>query len=173
MYCPKCANSIDDGQKFCRACGANVSLVPQALTGQLPVTPAQGEELTSRGKRNRSKAPTVEKAVSKIFTGFGFIVAALFVTFWFPGGYTWGWSFLFPAFAMIGEGVGQFLKVKELERQRQPVFYPTHPVMPQPVFPPPSPPQPLAAELSAPTTSELVKPSSVTEEPTRHLGRQQ
>jgi hypothetical protein len=35
MYCPQCANPVD-GTKFCRSCGANVSLVPQALAGQAP-----------------------------------------------------------------------------------------------------------------------------------------
>jgi len=90
MYCPNCANPIDGVQKFCRACGANVSLVPQAMTGQLPIVVAGEEELTSSGKRKRKKVPTIEKAVGNIFTGLGFLVAALFVTFWFPGGFTWG-----------------------------------------------------------------------------------
>lgn len=168
MYCPNCANSIDGVQKFCRACGANVSLVPQAMTGQLPVVVAEEEEFTSSGKRKRRKVPTIEKAVGNIFTGLGFLVAALFVTFWFPGGFTWGWSFLFPAFALIGEGIGQFLKVKELERQRHPAFYqPPTPMN----FPPAAPAQPRIAEVSAPTTSELVKPASVVEQTTRHLER--
>ena len=35
MYCPNCAATID-GVKFCRSCGSNVSLVPQAMSGQLP-----------------------------------------------------------------------------------------------------------------------------------------
>lgn len=164
MYCPNCANPIDGVQRFCRACGANVSLVPQAMTGQLPTIVAE-EEPTKSGKRKQRKPPTIERAVGNIFSGVGFLVAALFVTFWFPGGFTWGWSFLFPAFALIGEGVGQYLKVKELERQRQTSFYQP----PQPMnFPPPAP-QPRAEALPAPTTSELVTPSSVTEQTTRHL----
>jgi hypothetical protein len=168
MYCPNCANSIDGVQKFCRACGANVSLVPQAMTGQLPVVVAEDDEFTSSGKRKRKKVPTIEKSVRNIFSGLGFLVAALFVTFWFPGGFTWGWSFLFPAFALIGEGIGQFLKVKELERQRHPAFY--QPPVPA-NFPPPVPPPPGVEVLSAPTTSELASPVSVTEQTTRHLER--
>lgn len=165
MYCPNCANPIDGVQKFCRACGANVSLVPQAMTGQLPISAAE-EELTKSGKRKHRKLPTIERAVGNMFSGVGFLVAALFVTFWFPGGFTWGWSFLFPAFALIGEGAGQYLKVKELERQRQTSFYQP----PQPMnFPLPAPPQQRAEALPAPTTSELVKPASITEQTTRHL----
>ena len=35
MFCPKCATQNLDGASFCRTCGANISLVPQALTGQM------------------------------------------------------------------------------------------------------------------------------------------
>ena len=169
MFCPSCANPIDGTQKFCRACGANVSLVPQALTGQLPVlTAADEEETTWQGKkRKRTKPPTIEKAAGNFFSGIGFIIAALFVTFWFPGGFTWGWTLLFPAFGLIGEGIGQYLKVKELERQRERLL--PRP-MPQTNLPS-APEQRRTPELSAPTTSELINPSGVTEHTTRHLGQ--
>ncbi len=36
-YCPKCAAQNAEDAKYCRACGANISLVSQALSGQLPV----------------------------------------------------------------------------------------------------------------------------------------
>lgn len=165
MYCPNCANQLENNQKFCRACGANVSLVPQALTGQLPIVTPEEES----GKRKRHKAPTIERAVGNFFTGIGFLIAALFVTLWMPGGYTWGWSFLFPAFALIGEGVGQYLKVQQLERDRERgLVQPTIPMN----FPQPIPPQPRVAELSAPTTSELVTPpSSISEHTTKNLNR--
>ena len=168
MYCPNCANPIENNQKFCRTCGANVSLIPHALTGQLPMAPPEEPELTKRERRKRRKLPTIENAVSNLFTGLGFLLAAIFVTFWFPGGYTWGWSFLIPAFALIGEGVGQYLKVKQLERER---------VLPSPIvatyFPQPGIPQPRVAELSAPTTSELVTPpASISEHTTKNLNRQ-
>ncbi len=171
MYCPQCANQIDDNQKFCRSCGANVSLVPQALTGQLPVVAFDEDESTRHGKRKRRRTPTIERAAGKFFSGIGFILAALFVTFWFPGGFTWGWALLIPAFAMIGEGVGQYLKVKEIERKGQQLsFQPAS----QMTAPPKNyqsnfPSNPPPAELSAPTTSELKKPSSVTEHTTKHL----
>ena len=168
MYCPNCANPIENNQKFCRTCGANVSLIPHALTGQLPMAPPEEPELTKRERRKRRKLPTIENAVSNLFTGLGFLLAAIFVTFWFPGGYTWGWSFLITAFALFGEGVGQYLKVKQLERER---------VLPSPIvatnFPQQVIPQPRIAELSAPTTSELVTPpASISEHTTKNLNRQ-
>lgn len=172
MYCPNCANQIETNQKFCRACGANVSLVPQALTGQLPVTMTDDSDLSLHGrrKRRRRKEATIEGAIGKFFSGIGFLLAALFVTFKFPGGFTWGWSFLFPAFALIGEGIGQYVKVKQMERDRARAFAP--PMVPT-SFPQSVPPQPRVAELSAPTTSELVSPpSSISEHTTKHLNRQ-
>ncbi len=169
MYCPNCANPLENNQKFCRACGANVSLVPQALTGQLPVLAPDDSGLSFHERRKRRRIPTIEKAVGNFFTGIGFLIAALFVTFKFPGGFTWGWSFLFPAFALIGEGIGQYLKVKQLERERERAFAPPMVVT---NYPQPIPPQPRAAELSAPTTSELVTPpSSIAEDTTKQLNR--
>lgn len=170
MYCPQCANRIDDNQKFCRSCGANVSLVPQALTGQLPVVALEEDEAAWHGKGKRRKVPTIERAAGKFFSGIGFVIAALFVTFWFPGGFVWGWSFLFPAFALIGEGVGQYLKVKEMERKRAQLSVQTTSMPRNHQFSLPS--NPPAPELSAPTTSELNTPSSIAEHTTKQLDRQ-
>jgi hypothetical protein len=160
MYCPNCAAPID-GAKFCRSCGANVSLVPQALTGQLP--PAAEPEDGRRRHRHRQKEPSIEKATTNFFTGIGFLLASLAVWFFFPGGFVWWWGLLIPAFACIGEGVGQYLRLREQRRQQQQlhsaISYYQAPVQPSP----------RAAELSAPTTSELALPSSVTEHTTRHL----
>ena len=56
MFCPKCATQNLEGASFCRTCGANISLVPQALTGQM-VQPAPPEEMMDEtcGRRGRSK----------------------------------------------------------------------------------------------------------------------
>jgi hypothetical protein len=82
----------------------------------------------------------------------------------------WGWAFLIPAFACIGEGVGQYLRLKEWERQQQ--FQAQYQ---QPQFNPPrSVPAPLqvdpqASAISAPDTSDLSSPPSVTEHTTKNL----
>ena len=60
--------------------------------------------------------------------------------------------------ALIGAGVGQYLQLKERQRQQA---TPNHPGAYQA-------PAPVTA-LPVPTTSELVKPSSVTENTTKHL----
>jgi hypothetical protein len=171
MYCPKCANPIDDAQKFCRSCGANVSLVPQALTGQLPEAVPERRHGRHRHPLHDKKTPTLEGAVSTFFSGIGFLLVSLAVSRYAPAGHIWWFWLLLPAFSLIGSGVGQYLKLKNAEREPQHAFSSSSP----PVnFPPPSPQQlPIAnlpvANLSAPTTSELIKPSSVTEHTTRHL----
>ena len=163
MYCPNCAAPID-GVKFCRSCGSNVSQVPQAMSGQL----SQSDDAEGKRRRNNSgnweghphrmREPSIDRATTSVFSGIGFLLAAIFVCFYFPGGFTWGWAFLFPAFSLVGKGVGQYLRLKEQER-KQATF--NQPVVHQGPAQDPA--------LSAPTTSELVKSSSVTEHTTRHL----
>ena len=59
MFCPKCASQNIDGASFCRVCGANISLVPQALSGQLPVAnddgAREGATADSRASSMRSR----------------------------------------------------------------------------------------------------------------------
>ncbi len=166
MYCPNCAAPID-GVKFCRSCGSNVSLVPQAMSGQLPQSEASEGELHlgvhHLGRHHRRKKElSVDHAMTELFTGIGFVIAAIAVLIYVPSGVFWWWSFLIPAFAVIGAGVGKYLRWREEQRKQaslnlsanQPVAYQFSAQSPA---------------LSAPTTSELVKPSSVTEHTTRHL----
>ena len=170
MYCPNCAAPID-GVKFCRSCGSNVSLVSQAMSGQLPQSEASEGELHLGGrhsgrrhdrKKELSPVNNVDHAMSELFTGIGFVIAAIAILIYVPSGVFWWWSFLIPASKLIGAGVGKYLRWREQQRKQSAPNLPTD----QPVayqFSAQSP------ALSAPTTSELIKPSSVTEDTTRHL----
>ena len=108
MYCPKCAAPIEGG-KFCRACGANVSLIPQALTGRL----ATGEPVVP-GKTG--KLPSLEVAASSFFTGIGFLVVSFAVLSFAPAGRIWWFWFLIPAFGSIGRAVGEYLRYRQQQR---------------------------------------------------------
>ena len=112
MYCPNCAAPID-GVKFCRSCGSNVSLVPQAMSGQLPqVDDAEGKRRLGRhshreyweSRSHRMREPSIDRATTSVFSGIGFLLAAMFVCFYFPGGFTWGWAFLFQTTVWGGAG---------------------------------------------------------------------
>jgi hypothetical protein len=128
------------------------------MAGQLPQSGNAEDKRPKGHNRQRKKEPSIESAITEFFTGLGFVAAAIAILVYVPSGVFWWWSMLIPAFAVIGEGVGKYLRWREYQRNQiafdQPAVYrePAH-----------------AAALSAPTTSELVKPSSVTEHTTKHL----
>src|SRR5690349_6772059 len=72
MFCPKCATQNLDGASFCRVCGANISMVPQALTGQIVQPQAPAEELVDEScapRGRRGKPLTLEGAFKNMFMG--------------------------------------------------------------------------------------------------------
>ena len=171
MFCPRCGVRNVEDAKYCRACGADISLVPQALTRSLPegafgVLDVEEEEREGRKRRKYKfkEPPTLEKGLSKCMEGVAFLIIFLTGFFYFWGGiFLWIW-FIIPALANFGEGVGQIIRARS-ERGALP---------PRTNFgagelPPPS--AHAAGELPQRATSEIVAPPpSVTEETTRHLG---
>ena len=118
MYCPACAAPID-GMRYCRACGANVSLVPQALSGQLSSTPATPPVPSSdKGRREGSAdVPSVESISKSLFSGVGMLLVSLLVWRFFPGGAFWWFWLLIPAFASIGQGLGKYWQLRREEER--------------------------------------------------------
>jgi hypothetical protein len=172
MFCPKCAAQNADGASFCRVCGSNISLVPQALTGRLPeAAPTDRLSRRSRHRRDRDeyREPSLERGIVKLFIGLGFIAAALAVMFRLPGGFMWGWAFFIPAFTSIGKGIAQLVAVQNASAARSGLGPETSRTFAQ---------RPLnsgatqtLAEPPARQTGELMTPpASVTEGTTRHLG---
>jgi hypothetical protein len=100
MFCPKCAAQNLDEAKFCRACGADISLVPQALTGQLVRV---GEDLSEFDERGRSR---VERGARKLVQGIGFLLVFLCMMFFFRQLWWMTFWFIFPAIGNISAGVG-------------------------------------------------------------------
>lgn len=151
MFCPKCATQNLDGASFCRSCGANISLVPQALTGQIVKPPA--EEIVE-GRRRRGKEVTLEQSFKNIFMGVAFLLISIVLSR-VPMGQTWWFWMLIPAFSMMATGVAQYVRIKEREKHSSlaapPIAraFPSHTENPNELRPP------------AP---------SVTEGTTRHLG---
>src|SRR5215213_1803562 len=163
MYCPNCATSNLDGARYCRSCGADISLVPQALTGHLPESQAVVPVDESRHGRRRRGEPSIDKAVKNIFMGVGFIVVAIALAFMPMGRAWWFWMFI-PAFAMLGGGVAEYLRLKQSGQRTLPGASSVPAVGPA---------QQRAAELPRRNTAELVMPPpSVTENTTRHLSNE-
>lgn len=158
MFCPKCAAQNLDGASFCRVCGANISLVPQALTGQLQ----QGVEPVSRSdKRSRRREATLDNAFRNAFMGVGFLLVAMALAFSIGRGW-WFWM-LIPAFSMMGTGIAQYIRFREQQNRS---LLGHQPATPQQVQAPLN-----TTAFPIRSTGELMAtPPSVTENTTRHLG---
>ena len=79
MFCPKCATQNVDGASYCRSCGANISQVPLALTGQLPVADQPQSAIVMTRHRKRRREPSVEEAIRRIMMGVAFAVISILV----------------------------------------------------------------------------------------------
>ena len=162
MYCPKCAAQNLDDAKFCRACGADISLVPQAVAGELAERLAAVERGGDAGCAPGRETPSVEGAVVSLFMGAAFlaIALALFVS---GSGNNWWFYMLIPAFIFLGKGVGSLVRLNE-ERKRAS----SAPRAGETTYL--DQPQRAAAALPPRETGEIITPASVTEGTTRHLG---
>jgi len=159
MFCPKCAAQNVDGASFCRSCGANISLVPQALTGQLPAAPAKdGYDWDSRRKRRRE--PSLDSGIRHLMMGLAFIVVSVLIGKYSPGGWTWWYWMLIPAATFLGRGISEIVRAPRQIKT-------TAPVVAQPQMTPGV----RLESLPSLRTGELMSPvPSVTEGTTRHLG---
>lgn len=159
MFCPKCATQNAEGASFCRGCGANISLVPQAMTGQIAPTTDE-KDLTAEETCGRTRRPlTIDHALKNVFLGIAFFIIAIVLSRTI--GQVWWFWMLIPAFSMMGMGIGQFIRVRD--RERRELLTPasaTRAFAARQTAPP----------LHAPNTEHLMPPvASVTEGTTRHL----
>jgi hypothetical protein len=167
MYCPQCATENLDNASYCRGCGSNISLVSQALTGSLPaaVDAETDDDSSWERRRNRrsKRPPSIEHAIKNIFSGIAFILVAISIRFFMPGGFGWWFWMLIPAFSMLGGGFAELARLK-MEKPA------TLPAAPLPAARPLMPPQARPGALPRRDTAELIpQPPSVTEGTTRHL----
>ena len=167
MFCPKCATQNTEEAKFCRSCGTDISLVPQAVSGQLAERLAAGDDDTRHGRRRRHrgerKPPSLDQAVKNLFMGFAFILVAFSVKTWAPAGSIWWFWMFLPAFGLLADGVSTLIRLKEYKQGLAQGQYQT----PQAAVAPP----PRVSALPPRDTGEIIAPPpSVTEGTTRHLG---
>ncbi len=159
MFCPKCASQNIDGAKYCRACGANISLVPQALTGQLPPVRDQAfDHLPRHIRRRLSRRPTVENGTGRVITGLGFLAVAVSIGAFAPAGRLWWFWLLIPAFSLLGKGISEIMRAKQSEHSMTRADVDREiPAARLSTLPPSDP-------------GELAPPPSIAEGTTRHLG---
>jgi hypothetical protein len=152
MFCPKCATQNLDGASFCRSCGANISLVPQALSGQL-VQPQPPTEIDGICRTRRGRELTLEQSFKSFFMGIAFVIISIVLSRTIGQGW-WFWLLL-PAFMMMAKGLAQYIRLQEHAKRAS--LAP--PLMGRAFVETPRPPEGLRAPVS-----------SVTEGTTRHLG---
>lgn len=159
MFCPKCATQNVDGASFCRSCGANISLIPHALSGQLPAATVDDNRDSDWRRRRRNRPPTIDAGIRNLTMGVAFVVISILVGQYSPGGWTWWYWLLIPASTFIGRGISDIIRA----RQANAVVA----AQPSPQLQAPNP-----IQIPSPrSTSELMPPvPSVTEGTTRHLG---
>ena len=151
MFCPKCATNNIDGASFCRGCGANISLVPQALTGEIVPPPAEEVEDRQGRRRKARRELSLDHAFKNIFLGIAFFVIALALSRSIGAGW-WFWM-LIPAFSLMGQGIAQYIRLKEREKHAPLAAPPVQRTFPE-----------------GTNTQVLMPPTpSVTEGTTRHL----
>jgi hypothetical protein len=169
MFCPKCATQNLDGASFCRTCGANISLVPQALTGQIVQTPPPVEEVLDEScstRRGRRRELTLDTAFKNMFIGVAFLLISIALSRTIGAGW-WFWM-LIPAFSLMGTGIAQYIRIRDREKRllmAQPRV--------QPVMQYQEPPMMHRQEPAVlPRRTDELRPPvpSVTEGTTRHLG---
>ena len=154
MFCPKCATQNLDGASFCRSCGANISLVPQALSGQL-MQPQPPTEVDGGCRTRRGKELTLEQPFKNVFMGIAFVIISIVLSRTIGQGW-WFWLLL-PAFMMMAKGVAQYIQLQEYAKK----VSLAPPPMGRAFVEPPRPPDGLRAPVS-----------SVTEGTTRHLNHE-
>lgn len=151
MYCPSCATENINDARFCRKCGANLSLVPQALSGHLPQAPISRFEEAIKRRRE----PNLGRAIRRIFVGFAFLlvfVAMLLTSRPLGTGAVW---LLIPAFICLGKGIGEFVSLMTAQSRAEKTAMP---------------PAEVTGQLQQNSFYyDPLAPPSVTERTTRHL----
>lgn len=156
MFCPKCGVKNLADVKFCRACGADIHLVPQALAGSL-----KGEiavELKGKGEEaaQPKEPPTLEKGFESIFGAAAyFLIVALGYVYMSHLFWIWIW-FIIPALERLGRGIGQLIRAR---REPRALSLSPHEALTTDI----------PDALLGPVTSEITPPS-ITEGTTRRLG---
>jgi hypothetical protein len=163
MFCPKCATQNVDGASFCRSCGANISLIPHALSGQLPTATVHDDRdrdwRSDWRSRRRNRPPTIDAGIRNLTMGIAFVVISILVGMYSPGGWTWWYWMLIPASTFIGRGISDIIRARQAgalgAAQQSPKLEAPNPI-----------------QIPSPrNTSALMPPvPSVTEGTTRHLG---
>ncbi|MFL6228411.1 MAG: zinc ribbon domain-containing protein [Pyrinomonadaceae bacterium] len=167
MFCPKCAAQNVDDAKFCRACGADIRLVPHALTGRLgrrDDDDDDDDELVAAADKY-----SYERGVRKLVSGVIYLLAFTVMVVFFRQFWWMTFWFIFPAIGKISSGAGILAHARQESRRLgggsagMTTLPRANATQSLPNF--------RLNEVAPADTAEIVAPPrSVTEGTTRHLG---
>ena len=109
MYCQKCGTENPDTGRYCRKCGTAIAGVGAR---EAPFSSGSDRVSKDEGKGNWTSAMVL------LFLGAGFVAVTGVLAFQPMGQGWWFWLF-FPAFALLGIGVAQTIKVSKEETKRK------------------------------------------------------
>lgn len=114
MRCAKCERELDANAKFCRNCGSEL-----VLASPLPVVKANSDKALS-SVRSSDPDELVGTGISKVITGDGFLMVAIFlsITQTSVSGLLW-LLLLLPAFYLFGQGFSDVFQARQIRRRQQ------------------------------------------------------
>jgi hypothetical protein len=165
LYCPKCAAPNLESAKFCRACGADISLLPQVVSGQLAarLETEEGQKERRPHRRKKQETPSIEKAIRSLFSGIAFVLVAFAAKSWAPAGNIWWFWLLIPALMNLGAALTYYMRSRDEQNRNVQQEISATPTQFQPS-------RRVSALPPRDTGDLLDQPPSVTEATTRHLG---
>lgn len=117
MFCHKCGTKNPDNGKFCRSCGADLTITSGALSNEVKLK----DVYVDRRGRVRSNDPDDiwSSGIRHTLLGIGFFVISMVLLLTnVAGGTSWWWAMLFPAFSLFAAGIGNIAKARRLEQRK-------------------------------------------------------
>ncbi len=93
-----------DGQ-YCRKCGCDLRLVPDAISGKLAVS---GDDKLAKNKKKTNWA----EALTLLSVSIAFFAISIFLAYQPMGAFWWFWL-LIPAFATLAQGIGKVIELNQ------------------------------------------------------------
>ena len=117
MFCTKCGNHGDEGEKFCRKCGIDLENASLAsMKHSLLQRKNIGEGLTWSGSKDPDEL--IGNGIGSVFVGDGFFMVAVILSAADSAVSSLLWLFLLiPAFFFFGKGFADIFHAKQIRRR--------------------------------------------------------
>ncbi len=117
MFCSKCGNHGDEGEKFCRKCGTDFEIASLAsVRHSLLQRKSISEGLTRSGSKDPDEL--IGNGIGSVFLGDGFFMVAVILSATDSSVSSLLWLFLLiPAFFFFGKGFADVFHARQIRRR--------------------------------------------------------